>query len=86
MIIQVGAICYTANRDEIKTGLFDTLDILNEAPRTAVELVVEWKAVCAQGDIRLGTGRRGQDALVPYRVPVRLTFVAEVKDLPYRET
>ncbi|MBL1108334.1 hypothetical protein JK361_27725 [Streptomyces sp. 5-8] len=56
------------------------------APRTAVELVVEWKTVCARGDIRLGTGRRGQDALVPYRVPVRLTFVAEVRDLPYRET
>ncbi|MEU1177586.1 hypothetical protein ABZ464_08050 [Streptomyces sp. NPDC005820] len=55
------------------------------APRTAVELVVEWKTVCARGDIRLGTGRRGEDALIPYRVPIRLTFEAEVRDLPYRE-
>lgn len=57
------------------------------APPTAVELVGEWKAVCARGDIRLGTGRRGcEDALIPYRVPARLTFVAKVRDLPYRGT
>ncbi|MEU6800352.1 hypothetical protein [Streptomyces neyagawaensis] len=55
-------------------------------PRTAVELVVEWKKVCARGDIRLGTGRHREDALIPYRVPVRLTFVAEVKDLPHGES
>ncbi|MEU3773874.1 hypothetical protein AB0F11_11845 [Streptomyces sp. NPDC032472] len=55
------------------------------APRTAVELVVEWKAVCARGDVRLGTGRQGEDAWVPYRIPVRLTFEAEVRDLPYSD-
>ncbi|MFE6842741.1 hypothetical protein [Streptomyces sp. NPDC057686] len=56
------------------------------APRTAVELVVEWKTVCAHGDVRLATGRQGEDAWIPYRVPVRLTFEAEVRDMPYRET